>query len=1082
MINLTINGLTVEMSAEATVLEAARKLRITIPTLCHHDALEPYGGCRLCVVEVEKNGRSRLTASCTLPVEEGLAVMTDSPRVLKARKITMELLLARCPEVPALKKMAAQMGLTESKYAPGDSDCILCGLCVRTCHELQHVGAIGMTGRGAKREVMTPFGEYSEVCRTCGACAFVCPTGHITDIGKISGKKPIPKKSEFNLGLTSRGNIYRTYPQAIPNTPVIDRDNCVQLLTGDCGLCAQVCPAEAIDYQQQPSSYDIQVGSVILAPGFKTFDPSGYDYYAYDHPNVVTTLEFERILSPGGPFQGHVKRLSDGQEPKKIAWIHCVGSRDAHAGCVEYCSADCCTIALKQAIIAREHIGPDLDMALFYMDMRAMRKDFEKYTVRIKDQGARLIRSRIHSIDPLGKSGDLEIGYVSEEGEFLKEAFNMVVLSVGLVTDAKTVDLANSLGVKLSPGNFVDASCFTPVHTSRPGIYACGVFNGPKDIPESVREGSAAAAAATIPLAAVRGSQVQERAYPPEIPLNGEPSRVGVFVCHCGINIGGVADIPAIKEYVQTIPDVVFVQDNLFSCSQDAQKQMIEKIKEHDLNRVVVAACSPSTHQPIFQDMLRSAGLNKYLFEMANIRNQCTWCHQQQPHEATVKCKDLINMAVAKARLLEPLEYITLAMNPKALVVGGGVAGMTTALGLAGQGYQVDLVERRDQLGGQALNLHTTWTGELIRPFVENLAHKVQNQEKIKIHYNAIVESATGSIGNFNTRLTNGESVSHGILVLATGAKAYQPVGQYLYQENPNVLLSLDLDRELMANNGRLKQLGAAAFIQCVGSRIAERPYCSRVCCTHSIKNAIKLKELNPDMDVYVLYRDLRTYGEREKLYKQARELGVIFFRYRQAAPPHVEEVDGKIQITVLDHILRQPVQFTVDLLTLATAIVPYPNKPLAEIYKVAMSEEGFFNEAHAKIRPVDCATEGIFLAGLSHNPKPIEDSIRLGLAAAARAATVLSKDYLELESIVSRPIDENCDGCAFCVDACPYQAITLLEYMREGSVKKTVEINESQCKGCGSCMATCPKQGIFVAGFTLGQIEAQVDAALGLI
>ena len=439
-------------------------------------------------------------------------------------------------------------------------------------------------------------------------------------------------------------------------------------------------------------------------------------------------------------------------------------------------------------------------------------------------------------------------------------------------------------------------------------------------------------------------------------------------------------------------------------------------------------------------------------------------------------------MAVAKARLLEPLEYITLAMNPKALVIGGGVAGMTTALGLAGQGYQVDLVERRDQLGGQALNLHTTWTGELIRPFVENLAHKVQNQENIKIHYNAIVESATGSIGNFNTRLTNGESVSHGILVLATGAKAYQPVGQYLYQENPNVLLSLDLDRELMANNGRLKQLGAAAFIQCVGSRIAERPYCSRVCCTHSIKNAIKLKELNPDMDVYVLYRDLRTYGEREKLYKQARELGVIFFRYRQAAPPHVEEVDGKIQITVLDHILRQPVQFTVDLLTLATAIVPYPNKPLAEIYKVAMSEEGFFNEAHAKIRPVDCATEGIFLAGLSHNPKPIEDSIRLGLAAAARAATVLSKDYLELESIVSRPIDENCDGCAFCVDACPYQAITLLEYMKEGGVKKTVEVNESQCKGCGSCMATCPKQGIFVAGFTLGQIEAQVDAALGLI
>jgi heterodisulfide reductase subunit A len=1082
MIPLSIDGRPVEVPAGTTVLEAARRLGINIPTLCYHDALKPYGGCRLCLVEVTAGNRTQLTASCTYPAAAGLIVRTDSDEVLEARRFVMDLLLSRCPEVPALQEMARQLGLVEPSFPKGASECILCGKCVRMCHEVQHVGAIGLTGRGSKRQVTTPFGEFSQVCRTCGACAFVCPTGHFKDFGQISGKTPIPKLSEFNAGLVAQGNIYKTYPQAVPKEPVIDRANCVQLLTGDCGVCAQVCPADAIDYGQQDEKLTLNVGSVIMAPGFKPFDPSHLSAYGYGkNPNVYTSLEFERILSPGGPFHGHVQRRSDGAEPKKIAWIHCVGMRSNRQGEYPYCSNFCCMAALKQAIVAREHIGPELDMALFYMDLRTPRKDFEKYCVQIKDQGARLIRSRVHSVKPAGNNGDLEVRYVTESGEVRDEIFEAVVLSVGMVIPPDTVELAERLDIPLSPSNFVEASCFEPTSTFREGIFSCGAFNGPKDIPQSVMEGSAAAAAATRALAEARGTMLKEKVFPPEKDLTGEPPRVGVFVCNCGLNIGGVADVPAVVEYAQSIPDVAYAQANLFTCSQDAQARMVEMIKEHDLNRVVVAACSPSTHAPIFQDMLRNAGLNKYLFEMANIRNQCTWVHQGEPDKATAKCQALVNMAVAKARLLQPLEYLTVGVKDKALVIGGGVAGMTSALALADQGYEVHLVERKDRLGGNALKLHTTWRGGLVKPRLDALLRKVTSHEKIIVHYNAIVAGVTGVVGNFTSKLSTGAEIDHGVVVIAIGAEPYRPEGEYLYKRNPNVLLSLDLDQEITKKSERLKTAQAAAFIQCVGSRTPERPYCNKVCCAHAVENAIKLKVMNPDLDVYVLYRDMRTYGERELLYHRAREMGVMFIRFRIAEPPVVEEVDGRLQITVTDQILQRPVSFMVDFLTLATAIIPHQNAPLAELYKIPLNAEGFFTEAHAKIRPVEASTEGIFMAGLCHYPKPLQESVAEALACASRANTILSRDFLQLESIISNPIDENCDGCAFCVDACPFRAITLLEYMKDGAVKKTVEVNAIQCKGCGSCMATCPKQGIYVASFSPEQLGAQVEAALGL-
>jgi heterodisulfide reductase subunit A-like polyferredoxin len=865
-----------------------------------------------------------------------------------------------------------------------------------------------------------------------------------------------------------------------------EADRCINCgICSECMQCVAACQAKAIDHSQQPETLNLNVGSVVLAPGFRAFNPGDYEKFRYaSHPNVVTSLEFERILSAGGPYAGHLIRLSDHKEPKKIAWMQCVGSRDLNQCDKGYCSAVCCMYAVKQAMIAKEHSKEPLDIAIFFMDMRTHGKEFEKYYWRAQDElGVRFIRSRVHSIEPVPATDDLAVKYWSEDGSLNTESFDMVVLSIGMVVPQDTVEMAKKLGVELSPNNFVDASCFDPLATSRPGVYTCGAFTGPKDIPQSVMEASAAASAATRALADARGTLLKKKEYPPERDVAEEPPRIGVFVCNCGINIGGIADVPAIVEYAKTIPNVEYVQANLFSCSQDAQTQMAEVIQEQKLNRVIVAACSPSTHQPIFQDMLRNAALNKYLFEMANIRNQCTWCHQAEREAATEKCKLLVNMAVAKARLLEPLEYIRVDVTRKAMVIGGGVAGMNASLALADQGYEVHLVEQQPFLGGQALKLHSTWKGEKVRPYVEALIDEVNRNDKITVHLGSKVTEVHGVVGNFvSTLASEGEEIHHGIVIFATGGEPYQPEGQYLYKQNPNVLLALDLDREIAEESERLKKAGAVAFIQCVGSRIPERPYCSKVCCSHSVENALKLKEMNPQKDVYILYRDLRTYGEREILYEKAREKGVLFFRYDLEDPPVVEDVDGKIVIKVTDRALKRPIELSPDLLVLASAIVPNDNTPISELYKVPLSAEGFFNEAHAKIRPVDCATDGIFLAGLCHFPKPLDESVAQGLASASRASTILSRDFLELESIVSRPVDENCDGCAFCIDTCPYKAITLIEYMTAGGVKKTVEVNQVLCKGCGSCMATCPKQGIFVAGFTLAQLGAQVEAALGLI
>jgi heterodisulfide reductase subunit A-like polyferredoxin len=850
----------------------------------------------------------------------------------------------------------------------------------------------------------------------------------------------------------------------------------------DCRQCVAACKAGAIDHDMREETVTLEVGSIIAAPGFKPFDPRVYDYGYGTHPNVVTSTEFERILSASGPFEGHLARPSDHKAPGKIAWLQCVGSRDMQRDAHGYCSGVCCMYAIKEAVIAREHAHGDLDTAIFFMDMRTNGKEFDRYYDRAREEsGVRFIRSRVHSVDPAGPgSPDLEISYVDEEGRMQTEVFDMVVLSVGMEVSKETRELADRLGIAVDGDGFAESSCFSPVETSRPGIYACGAFAGPKDIPYSVMEASAASAASAAVLAGSRNSLIREKKYPEELPIaEGEP-RIGVFVCHCGINIGSVVDVPAVRDYASTLPHVVYVSNNLFTCSQDTQQMMRDAILEHGLNRMVVAACTPRTHEALFQETIREAGLNRYLFEFANIRDQDSWVHQAEPEKATEKAKDLVRMAVAKVALLEPIERIQVELNHDAMVIGGGLAGMSAALNLADQGFNTFLIEQEAVLGGHALKVHRTWKGEAVQPYVAELCQRVESHPKIEVLTNAQIVGSTGFVGNFATTVkADGieRQIPHGVAILATGAHSLKPE-EYLYGQSDRVTRWHEMEKLFTEQPERLEEADAVAFIQCVGSRQPDRPYCSKICCTASVQQAIDLKTRKPDLDVYILYRDMRTYGERESLYRKARELGVLFIRYSLDAKPVVDKasVDGreKIRITVKDHILGFPVQFDVDYLNLATAIVPKGEETLAQFFKVPLNQDGFYLEAHMKLRPVDFASDGVFVAGLAHYPKPIEESIAQARAAAARAATILSRPFVEVEPIVSSVNQEGCIGCGLCEASCPFGAIRLVKVHGVGYRAENIS---ASCKGCGICAAACPQKTIDMKHFRDRQIIASIQA-----
>ena len=851
-----------------------------------------------------------------------------------------------------------------------------------------------------------------------------------------------------------------------------EADRCLNCgYCSECMACVDACLAGAVDHAMTPVVQEIHVGAIILSPGFTPFNPEPYKTYGYGtSPNIVTSIEFERLLSASGPHEGHLVRPSDKAEPKKIAWLQCVGSRDINQGDHSYCSGVCCMYANKQAVIAKEHSEHPLDTAIFFMDMRTHGKEFDKYNIRAEDEnGVRFIRSRIHSLFPM-KDQRLRIDYATESGSTAQEIFDMVVLSVGLAPCGGARELATVMGIELNSHQFADTQNLTPVNTTREGIFVCGAFQEPKDIPMSVMEASATATMAARMLSQQRWSLTRTRELPPERDFSGMAPRIGVFVCNCGINIGGIADVPAVRDYAATLPYVIHVEENLFTCSQDTQEQIKEIIQEKQINRVVVASCSPRTHEALFQETIRDAGLNKYLFEMANIRDQNTWVHMNQPEKATQKAKDLVRMAVAKAAHVEPLHQVKLAIKKALLVVGGGIAGMEAALSVAQQGFQVWLVERENFLGGVARELRSTWQGEPIKPYLEKRITQVQTHEQITVFLNTHVKSTTGSLGNFITTLSSGEAVEHGATVIATGGREFQPK-EYCHGEHPHVLTHLEMDKILENETPRIQKSRSVVFIQCVGSRNNENPYCSKVCCTHSLKSAMEVKILSPQARVYILYRDIRSYGFREDLYQKARGMGIIFIRYDLEKMPTVKIDDtNSLKLTVEDHVLKMPVTICPDFLVLASGIVPHENKHLFEAFKIPVNEEGFLVEAHAKLRPVDFASDGLFVAGLAHFPKPIEETIAQAMAAVARAMRIISRDDIMVGGIVATVEQEQCAVCLTCVRTCPYE----IPYIHEEGY---AVIDPGECHGCGLCVSECPAKAITLNHFTDRQILAKTHA-----
>jgi heterodisulfide reductase subunit A len=893
-------------------------------------------------------------------------------------------------------------------------------------------------------------------CTGCGDCEAKCPR-------KVT--------SEFEQGLAVRKAIYSLFPQAVPNTRAIDKDNCLFFTKGRCRICEKTCKAGAINYEDTGEELELHVGAIILCPGLDRYDAKIRGELGLGRwRNVVTSIQFERILSASGPYKGELKRPFDGKHPKKVAWIQCVGSRDSH-NANPWCSSVCCMYATKQAIIAREH-DSEIEATIFFMEMRTFGKDFDKYVERAKNEyGVRYKRAMISAVREEPGTGNLLLRYAAEDGKLIDETFNMVVLSVGLEPHKDAVKFAETFGIETNSYRFAKTSPLKPVQTTRTGVFVTGTYQGPKDIPETVMQGSAVAGEVMALIGEARGTETVIKEFPPEKDLTGEEPRIGVFVCHCGINIASTVQIEKVVEAVKDLSGVVYATNTLYACSQDSQEMLKKIVREMNLNRVVVASCTPRTHEPLFQDTIRDAGLNKYLFDLADIREQCSWCHMGQKEDATKKAIQIVKMAIAKARLLEPLRTDTVGVIPAAMVIGGGIAGMTAALSLADQGFHVSLIERQKELGGLLKNLYRTLEGDDVREFLKARIEHVLAHEHIKVYTDMEVKKTGGFVGNFETTLTNGNVIKHGVIILATGGIEYQPT-EYLCNESDRVITQRELEEKL-ASGENPRSGERYVMIQCVGSREEPDQYCSRICCQDAIKNAITLKERNPKAQIFILYRDIRTYGLKEDYYKKARDMGVLFVRYDVDRKPAVEKIDDRLRIKTWDYMLNKELILNADWLVLSIGLRPHPTTDkVGEMYKVTRNPDGYFLEAHVKLRPVDFPSEGIFVAGLAHAPKNLDETISQALAAAGRAGVILSKESLAVSGIIAKHRKDLCMSCLSCFRICPFDSPYIDD---EGKVAH----NEVKCHGCGICAGICPAKAFQVNNFRDDQILAMIDAAV---
>jgi heterodisulfide reductase subunit A len=896
-------------------------------------------------------------------------------------------------------------------------------------------------------------------CTGCGECVRVCPV-----------KMPDP----HNLGLSQTKAIHVPFPQAIPQAAVISAEACRVFKGKKCGACVQVCPAGAIDLQQKPQNRILQVGAVIMATGARA--GVGLDFPGAGLADVVTSVQFERLLSAGGPFQGQLLRPSDGVEPGRIAFIQCAGSRDLRQGAA-YCSSLCCLVSLKQALVARELSHGRAESVIFYLDLRAQGKGHEAYLLRAQEQGVGLVRSRVTGIEPRPQGG-VRVRYTDPEGRAAAASFDLAVLAAGLRPAADLAPWSRVLDIPLNTHGFIRAGSGNPVVTPRPGVLTCGTAQEPMDITQSVTSAGAAAQAAAQLLT------ISRRAFAPRPRMPGAAPdtslRIGVFLCHCGTNIARTIDLPQLGEEVRKLPGVVHVEDNMFTCAVESTQHMAETIRALGLNRVVVAACTPRTHEPIFREVVAAAGLNPGYFTLANIREQCAWVHQEDPAAAQKKALDLVTMAVLQARVLKPLTAKTMPVVPRALVLGGGVAGMSAAVCLADQGFHTYLIERSPGLGGVAQRLHFTLEGLDVPRFVQELESRVYRHLNIEVLTSCELVSCEGVAGNFRSKVrrkrggrTRERFLEHGVVLVAVGGREFRPQG-FFYGQDPRVLTQLELEDLIYNQATRLEAARRLVMLQCVGSREPEHPYCSRICCSEAIKNSLLLKKRYPLLDITILYRDIRAYGFREDYYREAKEKGVKFLPFQPERPPRLTAAKRRpLSVWVWDGLLQEEVGLAADLFILSAGIEPpADNVRLSQQLGIPLSLEGFFLEAHQKLRPVETATDGIFLCGLAHYPKSLGETVAQAQAAAARAAAILFQKELASGEITARIEPGRCRRCLTCLEVCPYGAVRI-------NASGHLEVKEELCRGCGTCVAECPAEAITLTRYTDAELEAQIGAAL---
>jgi len=850
-------------------------------------------------------------------------------------------------------------------------------------------------------------------CNNCGLCVEVCPV-----------ERPHPYESN----LAPQKAIYRPPTRAMPNTYVIDMEYCTR-----CGQCVEVCPTEAVDLYMQEGHSEIEVEAVLLSPGFAPFDARikgefGYGFY----DNVLSSIEFERMVSLTGSTQARLKRPSDGKPPRRLAFIHCVGSRDNNCG-VGYCSSVCCMYTAKQVSVAKK-LDPDLDVTVFYMDIRAFGKDFERYFDEVQNQpGVTYRRSMVSSIHQYQQTRDLRLNYV-EDGTLQEEDFDMVVLSVGFSPPEGFQALGQALGIEQNEYGFAVTGDFTPTLASRPGVFVGGAFREPKDVPETVVEAAAAAGEVARLLANVRPPS--SILHPPSSILrdvSDEEPRVGVFVCHCNGGLDGLIDTAQVAANAQGLWGVALAQVVEDACTPEGLAVIEQTITDGQLNRVVIAGCSS---RPV------------------------------------AKLAEMRGLEALGAKATQPVQQ-------RVLVIGGGLAGMTAALNLARQGIAVDLVERESELGGQLRHIRYLFDPEADPPaFLESTIAQVEDNDLINVHRQAEVKRLEGSKGSYRSvvMMADGEEMEleHGAVIVATGGQEAKPQ-EYLYGQDPRVITQRELEKRLDSSQEEfaVKAPSSVVMIQCVGSREPERPYCSRICCTQAIKNALKIKEKSPETDAYILYREVRTYGFREQYYQQARDRGVVFVRYELPDKPQMSAHGDRLQVQVTDPILKGTLALDADLVVLSVGIAPNDNRALAEVLEVPLNEDGFFQEDHPKMRPLDFTRAGIFLSGLAHSPRFLDETIAQASGAAMRAAALLAPaEFTDKPEAVT--VNERlCSFCGLCVSICPYGA-RVMDY--ESRVARVIDV---LCQGCGNCAMVCPNKATQQKAFEPRQMMAMIDAAM---